>query len=214
MQPWAVEYGTFWALEPSRSLPPILPAQVDVDFEEVGPHDTLALADAMNLPTQEIVHQRLKSGRRCFCSKAANKIVTYGWVTFGIEHVGELERDFHLNDDEAYVWDCSTIPSWRKKGCYSTLLSHILYKLHEEKVPRIWIGASRQNRPSIQGIANAGFQWVLDLTYRRFYRFTLLWFQDAPGAIPSLLTAAYRILLNNHEKRIGNLVIGYKTNNK
>ena len=210
MQPWVVEYGTFWALETNHGLPPICPARVEVAFEEVGSADLDDLALAMNLPTSEPIQRRLQGNRRCFNLRIAGQIAAYGWVTRGVECVGELERQFHLHDDEAYIWDCGTVPAWRRQRCYSALLSCLIYRLHREGIPRIWIGASRQNQPSILGIANAGFQQVVDLTYRRFYRLTLLWFREAPTALPPLVSAAYRILLNEHERRFGQLAIGYK----
>jgi GNAT superfamily N-acetyltransferase len=210
MQTWAVEHGTLWAWETGDGLPPICPARVEVEFEQVRMVDLADLTIAMNLSTPQPILQRLQGNRRCFSLRIAGQIAAYGWVTHGVECVGELERQFHLNDDEAYIWDCGTVPAWRGQRCYSALLSHIIYQLHGEGVPRIWIGASRQNQPSIQGFVNAGFQRVIDLTYRRFYRLTLLWFQEAPTALPSLVSAAYRVLLNSHERRLGRLAIGLK----
>jgi ribosomal protein S18 acetylase RimI-like enzyme len=210
MQPWAVEYGTLWAWETQAGLPPVYPAEVEVTFEEVGLVHMADLAVAMNLPTPEPIQQRLHRNRRCFSLKVAGQIASYGWVTHGAECVGELERPFHLHDNEAYIWDCGTVPTWRGQHCYSALLSHLIYRLHREGIPRIWIGASRQNQPSIQGIANAGFQRVVDLTYRRFYFLTFIRFQEASTAPPSLVAAAYHILLNDHERRFGSLAIGYQ----
>lgn len=210
MQPWSVEHGTFWVWETDNGLPPLCQARVEVEFKEVEVADIDDLTVAMSLPTPEPIQQRLQGNRRCFILKVDDRVVTYGWVTHGVEHVGELERDFHLHDDEAYIWDCGTVPAWRGQRCYSAFLSHVMYRLHSEGVPRIWIGSSRQNQPSVQGFINAGFQPVVDLTYRRFYGLTILWFQEDPAAMPPLVSAAYRILLNNYEQRFGQLAIGYK----
>jgi ribosomal protein S18 acetylase RimI-like enzyme len=209
MQPWTVEYGTLWAVEPGADLPPICSARVEAAFEELGLADAGALAAAMNLPTPELVLQRLHSNRRCFSLKVAGQITSYGWVTRGAECVGELERTFHLHDDEAYIWDCGTVPAMRRQRCYSALLSHLIHLLYREAVPRIWIGASRQNRPSIRAFVSAGFQPVVDLTYRRFMHLTLMWVHHAPSAPRPLVSAAYRILLNDHERRFGHVIFGY-----
>jgi GNAT superfamily N-acetyltransferase len=210
MQPWVIEYGTLWALETGGGLPSMCPARVETEFAEIRAGEFADLAVAMNLPSSEAIWRRLQGNRRCFILKIGGQIATYGWVTHGVEVVGELERKFHLDDDEAYIWDCGTVPAWRGQRCYSALLSQIIYQLHQEGMPRIWIGASRHNYPSIQGIVNAGFQRIIDLTYGRFYYLTLLRFQEAPAARPPLVSAAYRILLNNHERRFGQLAIGYK----
>lgn len=211
MQPWVVESGTLWALNTGNgSLPPLFPALVDVVFAELGEGDIAELASAMNLQDAKPIEQRFQDERRCFCLRADGQIVTYGWVTQGVECVGELERKFYLNDNEAYIWDCGTIPSWRGNHCYSMLLSHIIHQLHDESVLLVWIGASRQNTPSIQGFVNAGFQPVVDCMYGRFYRLTLMWIQEDSGADQSLVQDAYRILHNAHERRLGQLMIGFK----
>jgi GNAT superfamily N-acetyltransferase len=210
MQPWAIEYGTLWAWENSSGLPPVYPARAEAAFEEIRTAELNDLAAAMNLPTPELIRQRLAGGRRCFVLKAGDQIMTYGWVTHGLESVGELERQFHLHEDEAYAWDCGTIPARRGQGGYSALLSHLIYRLHDEGVHRIWIGASRLNRPSVRGIANAGFRHVVDVNYRRFYRLTTLRILESSTAPPALISAAYRILLNQHERIFGRLAISYK----
>ena len=210
MQPTAVEYGTLWVWEPVNGRPPSIPLPFAAVFQELSPDDIGELTTAMAQPNPDIIEQRLANNRRCFLLRAADEIITYGWVTHGPESVGELERRFHLQPDEAYIWDCGTIPARRGRHCYSALLSYLIHRLHAEGVPTIWIGASRLNQPSVQGIANAGFQQVIDLTYRRFFRLTLIRFQAAATAPPSLVSAAARILFHDRERRVGPLVIGYK----
>ncbi len=210
MQQWVVERGTLWALETQGGLPPLCSARIDVRFKELEPGEIDDLTVVMKLPSPELIQQRLERNRRCFLLRSDGRIVTYGWVTHGLEYVGELERTFQLGNDEAYIWDCGTIPAQRGQRCYSALLSQIIYRLQGEGTSRIWIGASRHNKPSIRGFANSGFQPVIDLTYRRFYNLTVLRFREAPTAVSHLVTAAYRILLNDHERCFGQLALGYR----
>jgi GNAT superfamily N-acetyltransferase len=212
-KPWTVELGTLWALETGESLPPPYRARVEVAFAEAGEADLPPLAAAMNLPTADPVRQRLHgmpgNRRRCFLLRAeGGTIAAYGWVTHGVESVGELERVFHLQRDEAYVWDCVTLPDWRGQGLYSALLSQIIYGLHGEGVPRIWIGASRHNRPSVRGIASAGFRHVTDCSYYRLLWLSLLWMQEPLSAPNRLVPHAYRIMTNAHERRVGRFLLG------
>jgi GNAT superfamily N-acetyltransferase len=198
-----------WAIEPEAGLPPRCPARVAVTFREMGVRDVPDLAVAMNLPSPGVIEERLANGRRCFGLWAEGRIACYGWVTHGAESVGELERRFNLEDDEAYIWDCGTLPDWQEQRCYSALLSHLIYRLHEEGVRRIWIGAGRPNKPSIQGFANAGFRPVMECDYRRWYGLTMMWFRPMVGASPELVAAGYRILVNEHEWRVGRVAVGY-----
>jgi len=98
----------------------------------------------------------------------------------------------------------------RGQRCYSALLSQLIRELYREDIRRIWIGASLHNHASTRGFANAGFSRVVDLTYYRVYHLTLMWIHQAAARRP-LVAAAYRILLNAHERRLGRLVLGYKS---
>ncbi|MBK9713568.1 MAG: GNAT family N-acetyltransferase [Kouleothrix sp.] len=209
MRPWTLERGALWAIDVGDPLPPPCQARVQAEFAEVCGDDLEELAGAMSLPTPEPIRQRLRGGRRCFSLRIAGEIAAYGWITRGPELVGELEREFHLHDDEAYIWDCGTVPAWRGRRCYSALLSQLVRQLRSEGAPRIWIGASRLNRASICGIINAGFDPVIDLTYCRLARLTLMRISQAPTARRPLVAAAYRILLSAHERRLGQLALGY-----
>jgi len=209
MRLWTREHGTLWAIGVEDRLPRACSARVATEFAEVCGDQLDELASAMNLPNPDLIQQRLQGNRRCFSLRIDGRIAAYAWVTRGAECVGELERRFYLRDDEAYIWDCATLPAWRGKRCYSALLSQLIHQLHREGAVCVWIGASRQNRASTSGFVNAGFSPVIDLTYCRIYRLTLMWIYPTT-ARRSLVAAAYRILLNAHERRFGSLVLGYK----
>ena len=63
----------------------------------------------------------------------------------------------------------------------------------------------------MQGIANAGFQQVVDVVYRRWFRLTYFWMKAAPTAPPDLVSAACHIMVNDHERQLGSVAIGYKS---
>lgn len=205
----ALEYGTFWLADATNGPLPLIPARIDTTFQEADYRDLAGLQTTMEYTTPDTIRARLQTGRRCFTLKKAGQIISYGWVSRKTESVGELERDFHFQDDEVYVWHCGTIPEYRGHYGYTSLLSHIIRQYYSEGVQRVWIGASHQNKPSVRGILRAGFQHIVDLTYRRFWRLKLLRFFHAPNASPASLAASYRILLDN-EWRIGSFAFGIK----
>jgi GNAT superfamily N-acetyltransferase len=212
MRLWTAEYGTFWAVRPEEGLPPVFQPEVDVIFVEAGTADIDNLASGMNLPAPTLIEERFRTDRRCFCFKLDGRIISYGWVTHGKEEVGEMERTFNLHPNEAYLWHFSTLPDWRHNGLYSSLLSRIIHRLAEEgRSPTIWIGASRLNQPSIQGIVNAGFKRVLDATYRRILYLTFMWFMESTTNQPKLIPDAYRIMLKSNERLIGSMAVGWYT---
>lgn len=209
MSHWAFERGTFWVHDVGGDPPPICTARVLADLHELAGAGIDELAAALGEPPAPL-HERLRGRRRCFALHVGGQLAAYGWATLGPERAGELERSFNLAGDEAYVWDCGTLAAWRGQRCYSALLSQLLHRLRGEGVARIWIGASRQNQPSIQGIVNAGFQHTVDITYRRYLGLTTMWFDRPPTPACPLVGAAYRVLMAPHERRLGRLALGWR----
>jgi ribosomal protein S18 acetylase RimI-like enzyme len=199
-RPWAFERGTLWAMDLDGAGPTPAASHTAAAFGEVSWDEADALAAAMGLTDPGAARQRLAHGRRCFAVWVAGEIAAYGWVSQGEESVGELERAFRLQPDAAYIWDCATLPPFRRRGLYSSLLRHIAGTLRAEGVRRLWIGASRRNRPSIVGFANAGFQPVINLTYVRVLGLRHTRIIDDKAAPPGLVAAA-RSLLGSADRR-------------
>lgn len=210
MPGWVRENGTLWAIDRDAQVPQRCEARVAAAFVELGMPDLAELVSAMDAADGNAIQRRFAGGRRCFGLRVDGALAAYGWVTHGAEYVGELEREFHLGNDESYIWDCATVAAWRSQRCYSALLSLLVHQLRQEHPQRIWIGASRQNRASIQGIVNAGFSSVLDLVYYRLARLTLMCIYRTSATSQALVTAAYRILRSAHERRMGPLLLGYR----
>jgi ribosomal protein S18 acetylase RimI-like enzyme len=207
---WAYERGTLWASE--ASAPRGVPAQprVAATFGEAHPEDAGPLAAAMGLPDPQALERRFDGGRRCFVAWDGTQIASYGWVSQGRESVGEMERTFHMQSGEAYIWDCVTLPQYRGRGLYSALLGSMLAELRGAGVGRVWIGASLDNQPSIKGFARAGFQPVIEMTYLRLLGLRCDWVRRCPGASTHLAAAARRMI--GGERAFGPLTIGIGQN--
>jgi GNAT superfamily N-acetyltransferase len=168
--------------------------QATANFAEVHRDDVERLAAAIGYADPALVLKRFDGSRRCFAGWLDGTIATYGWVSWGVECIGELERPIRLSRDEAYIWDCATLPPFRRRGLYSALLCHIAATVRDEGTHRLWIGASLQNQPSIRGFATAGFQPVITLTYVRLFHVVHLWIRDERAASPTLIGIARRAL--------------------
>ena len=106
-RPWAYERGTLWAMDiDGDALDSVVPphaatlgeVQHEIQAEE-------ALATAMGLSSIAPVTQRFGAGSRCFAAWVAAGIAAYGWVSEEVERIGELERPFHMENGEAYIWE-------------------------------------------------------------------------------------------------------------
>jgi ribosomal protein S18 acetylase RimI-like enzyme len=191
---WAFERGTLWVREcGGKGVAPVVPAREAV-LREAQSGDAEALARAMGLATATEAQQRFGAGRRCFIALVDGSIATYGWVSHGVESIGELERSFRMSPEEAYIWDCATLPPYRGQHLYGALLDYIATALCRDGTRRIWIGASLDNTPSTRGFATAGFQPVLTLTYVRLLGIRRVWMAGDTAASPALVTRARECL--------------------
>jgi ribosomal protein S18 acetylase RimI-like enzyme len=192
---WAFERGTLWAMDLTDDPPPLsAPAPAGVTLGEAQPEDVGELAAAMGAPDPQGVVQRFVSGRRCFVARIEGTIAAYGWVSEGAESIGELERTMRMQPGEAYIWDCVTLPAFRRRGLYAALLRHIVGALRGEGLRRLWIGASLDNMPSIRGFRSAGFRSVIKLVYLRVLRLRGNWLVGDATAPPALVADARHAL--------------------
>jgi ribosomal protein S18 acetylase RimI-like enzyme len=206
---WAFERGTLWATDADIAPQPSTP-RAEVVFRAAGPEAAEPLAVAMGISSSAEAALRFTSGRRCYVAWDGDRIVAYGWASRGSECVGELERTFHIAPDEAYIWDCATLPEYRGRGLYSALLAYLLAELRDVGVRRTWIGASLDNQASIKGFMNAGFRPTIKLVYGRLLALRCAWVIAYPDAPDALVAAAKRMIIAEDERMVGPLMVGIR----
>lgn len=187
--------GTIWMLNLDEPKPAITPL-VAAAFRRAGPESAPALAEAMGAGLEE-VNQRFETGRSCYTAWVEGQLASYGWVSFDEEMVGELDLRLGLLPGEAYIWDCATLPAFRRKRLFSALLIFMDKELQAGPYCRAWIGANLDNLASQRGIARAGFHRVADLVVARVLGLRQVWMQSRPGVPESWTAEARRVFLGN-----------------
>ncbi len=191
--------GTIWAINLGEDMPVILPG-CPATFRQVEPDSAEALAVAMGPGSQGEIRRRFEAKRRCYAAWMDDVIASYGWVTYDEEIVGELDLRVRLVFGEAYIWDCRTLPAYRRQHLYSALLSYILRDMYtSQPVCRAWIGANLDNVASQRGIARAGFYRVADLLVERVLAMRLVWAEGRPDVPDSWVAEARRVYLGNRD---------------
>ncbi len=191
--------GTIWMLnldEPALVVQPSMPTT----WRRAGPDLLPALISTTGRDNRVEFLNRFESGRRCYMAWVGDELASYGWVSFDEEHIGELNLRIKLLPGEAYIWDCATIPAFRRNHLYSALLSYIIAELRAEDFCRAWIGADMDNQPSQRGIARAGFHHVADLVMARVLTLRQVWVQGQPGIPDHIVAEARRAFLNDRDK--------------
>src|SRR5688572_24374992 len=191
--------GTIWMLnldEPAPVIQPLMPAT----FRRIGPDLLPILATRIRRDASDELLTRFETGRRCYTAWVGDELASYGCVSFDEEHIGELNLRIKLLPGEAYIWDCATIPAFRRNHLYSALLSYIVAELRTESLCRAWIGADMDNKPSQRGIARAGFHHVADLVMARVLTLHQVWVQGQPDFPEHIVAEARRAFLNDRDK--------------
>ncbi len=191
--------GTIWALDLAEDVPFVFPSIIS-DFERLGPGDADELAAVMGGVTRMDILMRFASGKRCYGVHVREKLAAYGWVSFDEELVGELRLRVQLIPGEAYIWDCATLPEFRRHRLYTALLSYVLSDLRFDHFKRAWIGANLDNEPSQRGIARAGFHHVANLVVERVLGMRMVWVEGWPGAPDDMVDKARRVFLGDRDK--------------
>ncbi len=190
--------GTIWAIDLHQPRPAPQP-QVPAEFRQLGPASLESLSAAMGVSSHAEILRRLNSGERCYTAWVDGQLASYGWVSFDEEFIGELNLRLRLVPGEAYVWDCFTLPAFRRQGLYGALLAHILLELEKDAVCRVWIGADADNAISQRGIARAGFRPAADLVLARVFAMRLVWVQGRSGVPEAVVSEARRAFLDNRD---------------
>ena len=192
--------GTLWTLDLDQPLPvgPVL--QVPVVFMRAGLEVAQELAQAMDLDDLAVVLQRFDNGRHCYIGRIEGTLVTYGWVTFDEEGIGELSLSIRLKAGEAYIWNCATLPAYRGQRLYPALLIHIIGELHHQGLHRVWIGTDTDNLPSQSGMALAGLQPIGDVVISRVLTMRRVWMRGRPGVPEQLVIDVRQALFGEREE--------------
>jgi len=190
--------GIFWLFKLDElsstsafSVTPVLP----VAFRRIGPDSIRSLAGVMGMEDQTPIARRFEQGKRCYAGFHGDEIVTYGWVTFDEETIGELGLTARMRAGESYIWDCATPPAHRGKRLYPALLAHILTTLAAEGISRAWLGTDADNIPSQKGVALVGFQPILDVGFASSPTGNTMWIRQRPGISEQDAMDAQRVLL-------------------
>jgi GNAT superfamily N-acetyltransferase len=155
----------------------------------------------------EAIAKRFEIGRQCFVAQVNGVIAAYGWVTRGAEYVGEFERELQVGANEAYVWDCATLPDYRRQGLFSALLAYITDRLRHEGIQHLWIIGLAAAPGIDRGVAAAGFQPILSLAYLRVLALCALKLEPMPDVSAQQLAAAHRLLNAKGEHNFGSWMV-------
>ena len=113
----------------------------------------------------DLVAARLERGCRCFVITRGVELAAYGWLSVGPEWIGELDLEITPGAGEGYVWNCLTIPAYRRQGLFRALLAGIGAAARGAGLRRLWIGSVAI--PAERAVGPSGFRPAMVFESRR-----------------------------------------------
>ena len=128
-----------------------------------------ATPELSSVMDEETLKSRFLRGNVCSCllhssgepvesDTGGGRIVSYCWIAFNEEWIGEIEMKVRPRREEAYLYDAFTLPQYRCRNLFSALLSNSLEYLRSRGYSRALIFALSSNKPSIRAIEKSGFK--------------------------------------------------------
>lgn len=188
--------GILWMRRLDKPLPDGPKPRIAAIFSRADPEVAGELAHVMGFDDAAPVLQRLRSGRQCYIARIEEKLIAYGWITFDKESIGELGLSLRLQQGEAYIWNCATLPEYRGQRLYPALLAHMLVELQKAGIQRIWIGTDADNLPSQSGVARAGCQPIAEVFLAQDGRLST---RGRPGVPPEDVMDAHYAMFGNRD---------------
>lgn len=125
--------------------------------------DAAAMATLQNRSVEEM-SIRFAAGHRAYVALVDGQPAAWGWVATSTADIGELGAKLTLNDDERYLWNFVTLPSFRGLGIYPRLLQAIV-RAESAGAERFWIGYAPENHASGAGIRKGGFVTAAEMSF-------------------------------------------------
>ena len=158
---------------------------------EVTENPAAEIAPVMEVD-REVVDARMARGCRCFVARLGDEVVAFGWLATRTEWIGELELEITPGPGAAYIWNCATHPTHRRKGFFRSLVNGVAAQARSEGLKRLWIGTL--DIPAAKAVADIGFVPAM--------RFTTVWMsgirwlraRPADSIDPALLMSAREVL--------------------
>ncbi|OGR15817.1 MAG: hypothetical protein A2X81_08250 [Desulfobacterales bacterium GWB2_56_26] len=98
-----------------------------------------------------------------FVAKDISGVQHISWIYFH----NHRNRLLALQEGEAEIKFCLTLPAWRGRGIYPRIIQMIVNYLNCKGMQRVFMCVHRDNLASIRGIEKAGFSRVGDIRLRK-----------------------------------------------
>ncbi len=140
--------------------------------------DSNAQYSNFNFLDKSTIKERISRGDKTFIAFTNEEPAAYLFATTKDIWVDEIKDWLILSQGEVYLYDALTLPKYRGKMIYPTLIQHVAEYFKELRFNNALIFTRSDNRSSIQGIENARFKYYEDIKFFNIFGFKLWIYKD------------------------------------
>ena len=107
----------------------------------------------------DLAAPRFARGCLCFVGWLDGKVAGYGWFSTSPEWIGEIQLEIKPRQREGYIWNCVTVPEYRRKGVFRSVVMGASLAARRLGTKRLWIGSV--DIPAERALAPLGFEPAL-----------------------------------------------------
>ncbi len=135
-------------------------------IREVGQDEAFDHRGALYLEAATL-HSRFARGDRLFGAFDGDRLMAYAWLAIGGEWLTTIEREFRVGDREVYVYNVRTLPPYRGRGIFPSIIRVAVPRLLSQGCARLVTVVEARNAPSIRAFEKAGFHRVRSVRMRK-----------------------------------------------
>lgn len=137
-----------------------------------------------------LMEARWARGCRRFEAWVGPDLAASCWVSTGSEWIGEVERELRLPTGDCYVWNCVTLPPFRRRGLFRALVVSVVTTAGQEGFARAWIGSVDEAAWTGPALRGAGFRPAARVELLGLAGVGLFHLEPASDADPGAVAAA------------------------
>lgn len=131
-----------------------------------------------NFLEKSSIKERISREDKIFIAFTNDEVVAYLFATTKDIWVDEIKDWLILSKGEVYLYDALTLPKYRGKMIYPTLIQHVAEYFKELCFKNALIFTRVDNRSSIQGVENARFKFYEDIKFFNIFGLKLWIYKD------------------------------------
>ena len=146
-----------YEMKPEQIAPQVRYAAYE-QLEKVPKQDLAAIEEYTGAPYLDEGRRRLGNGWTLFLANIDGTVCGGGW---GITNQTEFRtKVVPLLDGDVALIDYFTLPDFRGRGVYTSLLCHCVRHYREQGKSRLYCSANKDNMPAIKALRAANFHYV------------------------------------------------------